>query len=337
MQKPIKRGSAYRIQIKYKYLRDSATFDTHNECEKWAEKRLIELKLQYANDLKYGRKEHFPLLKLFHLYFEKEAQFKKSRNYVSNHIHALYLYYGELTYKSIHEITPQDIAGNRDRRLKQVNPSTVNREMALTSSVFSFAVKELFLLKENPCSHVKKPQPNRARNNRINTEYEDKVLEGLKYVRGSIPNEPRHYVAWSFLFALATAMRKGEILSLNHASVFPDFVRLNDTKNGYPRDVPLTKDAMELLKLLPKQNDKLIPLSSNAFRLIWQRNLHRVSLNKIITFHDTRHEAITRFVHKYKLPVEILAKITGHKTISVLVNTYYNPTASEIASMLQVA
>ena len=41
-------------------------------------------------------------------------------------------------------------------------------------------------------------------------------------------------------------------------------------------------------------------------------------------FHDTRHEAITRMVGVRKLPVEILAKITGHKKIDVLVNTYYN-------------
>ncbi|MDO7344517.1 site-specific integrase, partial [Acinetobacter baumannii] len=66
-------------------------------------------------------------------------------------------------------------------------------------------------------------------------------------------------------------------------------------------------------------------------------NLRRVGLDGVITFHDTRHEAITRFVHDYRLPVEILAKITGHKTISVLVNTYYNPTASEIAKMLTAA
>lgn len=55
------------------------------------------------------------------------------------------------------------------------------------------------------------------------------------------------------------------------------------------------------------------------------------------TFHDTRHEAITRMVNNQKLPVEILAKVTGHKTINVLVNTYYNPTASEIAKMLNAA
>ena len=47
-------------------------------------------------------------------------------------------------------------------------------------------------------------------------------------------------------------------------------------------------------------------------------------------FHDTRHEAITRMVGVRKLPVEILAKITGHKKIDVLVNTYYNPNADDL-------
>ena len=31
-----------------------------------------------------------------------------------------------------------------------------------------------------------------------------------------------------------------------------------------------------------------------------------------------------------KLPVEVLAKITGHKKIDVLVNTYYNPNADDL-------
>jgi len=47
-------------------------------------------------------------------------------------------------------------------------------------------------------------------------------------------------------------------------------------------------------------------------------------------FHDTRHEAITRMVRVRKLKVETLAKITGHKKIDVLVNTYYNPNAEDL-------
>ena len=50
-------------------------------------------------------------------------------------------------------------------------------------------------------------------------------------------------------------------------------------------------------------------------------------------FHDTRHEAISRMVKVRKLPVEVLAKITGHRKIEVLVNVYYNPDADELVEM----
>lgn len=51
---------------------------------------------------------------------------------------------------------------------------------------------------------------------------------------------------------------------------------------------------------------------------------------KDLQFRDTRHEAISRFVRVQKLPVEIVAKITGHKKIETLLNVYYNPTADEL-------
>nr|WP_262770845.1 tyrosine-type recombinase/integrase [Acinetobacter oleivorans] len=146
----------------------------------------------------------------------------------------------------------------------------------------------------------------------------DKVLAGLDYEWGKIPVQSRHRVAWSILFALETAMRKGEILSVEKSLIFPDFIRLLDTKNGTSRDIPLTAKAKELRSWLPDDSDDncMVPLTSNAFRLIWQRNLHTVGLDGVITFHDKRHEAITCSVHDYLLPVEILIKITDHKTIN---------------------
>jgi hypothetical protein len=38
-------------------------------------------------------------------------------------------------------------------------------------------------------------------------------------------------------------------------------------------------------------------------------------------------------VRDRKLPVEVLAKITGHKTINILINTYYNPNAQDLVEM----
>ncbi|HAV4287701.1 TPA: tyrosine-type recombinase/integrase [Acinetobacter baumannii] len=247
--------------------------------------------------------------------------------------------WGELADESIHNLTPALVKQWRDKRLKQVKGATVIREMAMYSSVFDFARKELFLTKENPFKEITKPSAPPPRHQRISDDHINKVIKGLDYEWGKTPTQPRHRVAWSFLFALETAMRKGEILSVQKSLIFTDFIRLLDTKNGSSRDVPLTAKAKEMLSWLPDDpNDsRMVPLTSNAFRLIWQRNLRRVGLDGVITFHDSRHEAITRFVHDYRLPVEILAKITGHKTISVLVNTYYNPTASEIAKMLNAA
>ena len=97
--------------------------------------------------------------------------------------------------------------------------------------------------------------------------------------------------------------------------------------------MPLTKKALVLLDLIDHDGDKLIPQNENAFRLMWERRKAKVGLSDI-HFHDTRHEAITRFVNNQKLPVEVLAKVTGHKNIKVLVNTYYNQDVEDIADMM---
>ncbi|WHP06715.1 integrase [Acinetobacter corruptisaponis] len=38
MQKPVKRGNAWRIVVRHNGLRYSATRDTAHECEQWAAK-----------------------------------------------------------------------------------------------------------------------------------------------------------------------------------------------------------------------------------------------------------------------------------------------------------
>ena len=133
-------------------------------------------------------------------------------------------------------------------------------------------------------------------------------------------------------------MRKGEIVGITCNNIHADYVHLPITKNGDARDVPLSKEARDLLNLIPHTDRiKLIPHNSNSFRLIWQRAIGKTELHNIVHFHDTRHEAITRLVNKRKLPVEILAKVTGHRDIKTLINTYYNPTASDIAKMMNAS
>lgn len=338
MQKPVKRGNSYRIQVKYKHLRDAATRDTAKECTDWAARRLMELQLQYQEELKKLEQPDIPFSELFTQYYENVGKHKKSSSYIKNYLKRLNYYCGYLANTSIYDITPQDMVALRDCRLKVVKSSTVSRELSLCSAVFTYAVSELFLLKDNPVQVIKKPSLPPPRNQRITDEHVKIILAGLdNYNEEKEPVTPAQEVAWAFLFAMESSMRRGEILGIHDIHDFGDYVHLPDTKNGSARDVPLTTRGRKLLDLLKGRKGKLLKHNSNSFRLIWQRNLTKVGLNGVITFHDTRHEAITRLVNIQKIPVEILAKITGHKTINVLVNTYYNPSASEIAKMLNAA
>ena len=134
------------------------------------------------------------------------------------------------------------------------------------------------------------------------------------------------------LFALETAMRKGEILAMTRSDIKDGFVHLPITKNGDSRNIPLSTEAKRLLALIPETQKIIVPVKENSFRRTWQRIREDAGLHEI-NFHDTRHEAITRMVRKRRLPVEILAKITGHRTINVLINTYYNPNAQDLVAM----
>ncbi len=330
--KPRKRGEAYYIEIMIDGKRSSATRDTARECEQWAAQKLLEAK---ANKLAEdnGIKQHYPFKTLFYKYYEEVGKKLRGSIYVKEQLKPFEEKFGALAEMSIHDITPKHLTTWRNKRATEVGANTLLREMALYSSVFSYAVKELFLLDVNPWTNVKKPVKPKARHRRIRDNEIQLILESLNYSEGQIPTLPEHYVAWAFLFALETAMRRGEILGIQMTDIFDRHVHLPKTKNGDSRNVPLTKKALALLDLIDHDGSKLIPQSENAFRLMWERRKAKVGLEDI-HFHDARHEAITRFVNNQKLPVEVLAKVTGHKNIKMLVNTYYNPDVNDIADML---
>ena len=51
-----------------------------------------------------------------------------------------------------------------------------------------------------------------------------------------------------------------------------------------------------------------------------------------LTFHDSRHDAITRLAQK--LSVLQLARMVGHRDIRSLMTYYYNETAESMAKLL---
>ena len=75
-----------------------------------------------------------------------------------------------------------------------------------------------------------------------------------------------------------------------------------------------------------------MPLSSDSLKNVFKRVVKSAGIEDL-TFHDSRHEACTRLAQL--LDVKDLSKVTGHKDIGILINTYYNPTVSELAAKMR--
>ncbi|MHA3079685.1 tyrosine-type recombinase/integrase [Acinetobacter sp. ANC 5502] len=331
LPKPIQRGSSWRITVTYDKQRYSTTRDTAKECEQWAALKLLELKTGKA-ELEKGIKPDFPFRKLCEKYYQEHGRHTRSSRTIKVKITNLDRIAPNIADKSIHDFKPSDIVAWRNARKKEVKIGTLRNEHAIFSAIFTYAMKELFLIESNVWHSVPMPSKEKSRNQRITQEQQDTLLEALDWDGTTTPITSKQYVAWAFLFALETAMRQGEILGMRKQDIKDTFVHLPMTKNGESRNVPLSSEAKRLLSLLPSDSDQLIPIDKNVASTAWIRAKTKANLTEI-NFHDSRHEAITRMVKVRKLPVEVLAKITGHKTIGILINTYYNPDVHDLVEM----
>lgn len=334
LPKPRKRGNSYQIEIMLDGKRYSATRDTAAECTKWASQKMLEHKAGLLQADNSAKPHTLPFADLLTLYHDKVGKFKPSARTEILYIKAFTRDFPTLADTPISDITAKDLTNWRNKRLESVSAGTVRREIAYFSSVMGYAVRELFAIAENPFNSLTKPSMPKARNRRISDDDIQAVLTAGNYQQGQSPAQTQQYVAWAFLFAIHTAMRRGEILGIDKADIKDGYIHLPKTKNGEARNVPLTPKARDMISWISHDHDKLIPFDENAFKKSWQRVQKKANLDDL-NFHDTRHEAISRFVKDLGLPVETLAKVTGHKDIKTLVNTYYNPTIDELVDLFQ--
>ncbi|MEO1538516.1 MAG: site-specific integrase [Pseudomonadota bacterium] len=229
---------------------------------------------------------------------------------------------------AISDLTAAHFADWRDRRLLDVQPASVTREMNLMSSVLTQCRKEWGLISGNPLSDVRKPKQPPPRS-RTATQEE---IEALRLCAGPNLGLAMTRAFHAFLFACETAMRAGEIVGLTWDRVFLDqrYLHLPETKNGHPRDVPLSSEAMRLLKDLPRA-DPVFGLSSKSLDALWRKLRDKAAVEDL-RFHDSRRIATVKLSKKLE-PLE-LAKVTGHRDLNMLLNVYYATQASTLAAKL---
>jgi integrase len=150
---------------------------------------------------------------------------------------------------------------------------------------------------------------------------------------GGTPKDKREQTAVAFLLALETAMRSGEILTLEwkHVHLARRMLHLPKSKNGDARDVPLSRRAVELLEAMSGIDEDKVFTVNAGLRDTYFRQGKTLAQVDGPTFHDARATAITRLAKK--LDLLELARMVGHRDPRSLM-IYYRESATEIANKL---
>jgi integrase len=232
--------------------------------------------------------------------------------------------------KMLSDLTPQDFAIYRDRRLKSVRADTIIRELGLIQRILELARIEWNIpLPANPVKAIRKPKGSRPRDRRLKPGELDKIIAASQVARNPL-------LLPAVQLAIATAMRRGELLNARwgHVDWRASTLFIPLTKNGEPRTIPLTEQAKHVLAGVALDwcdEAKIIPLSAEALKLGWQRLTRRAGIDDL-HFHDLRHEAVSRFFER-GLTVPEVALISGHRDPRMLFR-YTHLRAEDLAKKL---
>ncbi len=227
----------------------------------------------------------------------------------------------------------------RDIRLKgkgkdrpAVSESTVRKELYMLSKVLYFGETEcgITLPRGNPVDKIRKPVDGKARDRRLTPEEWGRVESECQ--------KSRNIYLWPAVeLAVETAVRQGELLALTwkHVDLKRKLAHLPKTKNGEARSVPLSPRAIAILGALPRAIEgEVVPLQRMTLFHVFKAAVKRAGVDDF-TFHDIRHEALSRLAERGDFSVLEMAAISGHKTLQML-KRYIHLQAERLADKLAI-
>jgi len=301
----------------------SKTFETKADAESWAHGQESQMKRHQFVDGREAERTSFK--EALERYKTEVSALKKGHEQEAKRIKMWKD--SDLAERPMAGLKSTDFAKWRDKRLKEVSPTTVRLDLALISHLFTTAAKEWGMPLINPIKNIKLPTPNKARDRRLEKGEEKKLLKECDASKNT-------WLGAIVRLAIETGMRKGELLKIQweHVNLKARKIQLYDTKNSDNRAVPLSATAQDVLKGLPRAiKGAVFPTSDNAVKLAFIRACERAEIQGL-TFHDLRHEATSRFFER-GLDVMQVSAITGHKNLQML-KRYTHPRAEDLAELL---
>ncbi len=247
----------------------------------------------------------------------------------------------DLAKRSLALLRSSDFAKVRDARLKTAAVSTVRKEFALISHLFTICNKEWGISVSNPITNITLPVEDNSRERRFEGDEEKRLYTAL--LDSGAGTRANNWMKPLVEVAIETAARQSELLNIKWTDIDfnKSFVRIRGkeradgkdrTKNKDKyRDVPLSSRAKTVLAKLPRSmGGYVFPTTASAVKQSFARACARAEIEDL-HFHDLRHEATSRLAEKLQL--HELMKVTGHKDSRMLAR-YYHPRAEDLARKL---
>jgi integrase len=278
-----------------------------------AQKALSIRKAQIAEGKFEIAQTRTPILfeKLADRYIEYSKDNKRSWQRDLYSIKSLLVYFNG---KLLSQITSWFIEKYKSERKTQVKPSTVNRELDTLRNMLNMAVVWK-MIDSSPYKGIKHFRVNNTNLRIVSEEEFQKLSEAASLDLKSI-----------LLTAVATGMRRGEILNLRWDDVYfkEGYIIVRDSKNYESRIItlhPVLKNV--LLSLKGNSRSEYVFEGRKTIKRAWENALRKSGIAHC-RFHDLRHTFATRLVMN-GVDLVTLQELMGHKDIN-MTKRYSHPT-----------
>ena len=234
--------------------------------------------------------------------------------------------------KRLRDITPWLIEKFKAQRKGEVSPATVNRGLAVLSSILSRAMQWGKLI-DHPMKggKVKKLREESVKERILSADEERKLVR-------TCSGWFRDFV----VMALDTGMRVSELVNLKREDVDLNnlVVTVRHTKSGRDRKIPMTKRVVSMIRRRVKDggdSEFVFPQGKGKWpwrvRSAFVRACKKASLQGL-RFHDFRHTYATRLVTG-GIDLATVQRLVGHQNIQMTIR-YAHPGSEDVKRAVRV-
>ena len=303
-----KRNDLWQVQVRCRHAGSaSKSFHRKTDAERWA---TAQEALMQSGQWENNKTNNYTIGEMMLRYLNAVTPTKRGKDQETRRLRGL-LSDRRLMSVRLTQAKPCVFADFRDQRI-QDGVRACQYDLVLLRHAWNIARIEWgWSLSDNPISLIRMPKNNPPRERRLK--------EGEFDLLKAAAAKSRSWYVWPVVvLAIETAMRRGEILGLRweHIDLNQRTAFLPMTKNGRSRQVPLSEAAIEQLSKVPRDTERPFPVTDVAMRQAWDRLRVRAGIHDF-TFHDLRHEAISRMFDDGMKIHEVMA-VSGHRTASQL-------------------